>query len=789
MPKADSTIANLVDHFDASSLRIAEDHLTSGRVRQFLVPVLGTFCGQIMLNERYSHDARIIVDIETSAILSTDCTCHKGSRCSHCAALVLKLLELSGVPFCIRAKRKAARKRVSKGGKKAPELKRQLVYLVPPKPSSASPEITVVTYTYERLRDRLGYLMSQPRRGNRKTFKSVWKSPPVYANDDDIEIAKRWTSVSGRSPYTWRADGEEEKDFDRACDRRTFDALFTQVLETRRCILNMVPEVKLVLGEALPGVFVLDRAGRKQWQVEIKAKRGIKFLPCLRWKHPWYFDSRTGLCGPVVVDADSAEITRLLELRAEGDYQRSRLSSLLVDVNNAMLPEIPSDIQDLQQAPAPQFRTDCPDMRADISPGPRLSEIIISEAADPASADIAPIPFEPGAGSGTGSLIDAYLQATCSDPQIGSQDCTSCGGQQFSTYRTDVLDGQDILDRDEDTGPRLSVPDTKQQEPQTDQLVLELAIKNTVCQKPIFDEGRYVIARIGESVKVLTLSLSDAVSEDGRSGNGHPVTTQELELLRKGSKWITDFGFMRVAPQAVEMHDESVEPPGGRFVFVATASRQWTRLNSDALEKLRAAGLKISNEVEEQLLPSSIECSDICFDVEEKSDWWYSLSLKIEVAGKTVSLLPLLITAIRSLQTSTKISESIEKLNKNGRFEGVLADGTVVSLPFERIRAILLSLQDVLLRGAPGNVLSISALHVAELLKDKNFKKSKWHGAERLISLAGQLNSIKHTRSEAEPPSSFKGELRPYQKEGLAWLKRMAQAGFGGILADDMGLG
>jgi superfamily II DNA or RNA helicase len=38
-------------------------------------------------------------------------------------------------------------------------------------------------------------------------------------------------------------------------------------------------------------------------------------------------------------------------------------------------------------------------------------------------------------------------------------------------------------------------------------------------------------------------------------------------------------------------------------------------------------------------------------------------------------------------------------------------------------------------------------------------------------------------------PKAFKGDLRPYQTEGLAWLNFLADFGLGGILADDMGLG
>jgi SNF2 family DNA or RNA helicase len=46
--------------------------------------------------------------------------------------------------------------------------------------------------------------------------------------------------------------------------------------------------------------------------------------------------------------------------------------------------------------------------------------------------------------------------------------------------------------------------------------------------------------------------------------------------------------------------------------------------------------------------------------------------------------------------------------------------------------------------------------------------------------------------SRLEPmstPASFRGELRPYQERGLAWLSFLGQLGLGAVLADDMGLG
>lgn len=48
-----------------------------------------------------------------------------------------------------------------------------------------------------------------------------------------------------------------------------------------------------------------------------------------------------------------------------------------------------------------------------------------------------------------------------------------------------------------------------------------------------------------------------------------------------------------------------------------------------------------------------------------------------------------------------------------------------------------------------------------------------------------------HTAKSLQPvvPSGLKAELRDYQKEGFAWMRRLAELGIGGVLADDMGLG
>ncbi|WP_449538004.1 DEAD/DEAH box helicase [Ferdinandcohnia sp. Marseille-Q9671] len=57
-----------------------------------------------------------------------------------------------------------------------------------------------------------------------------------------------------------------------------------------------------------------------------------------------------------------------------------------------------------------------------------------------------------------------------------------------------------------------------------------------------------------------------------------------------------------------------------------------------------------------------------------------------------------------------------------------------------------------------------------------------------LSQMIKQLTDIKEIPT-ATIPDSFKGELRPYQQQGVDWLLFLRRFGFGACLADDMGLG
>ena len=113
-----------------------------------------------------------------------------------------------------------------------------------------------------------------------------------------------------------------------------------------------------------------------------------------------------------------------------------------------------------------------------------------------------------------------------------------------------------------------------------------------------------------------------------------------------------------------------------------------------------------------------------------------------------------------------------------------LGDGTRGLLPEEWLRQSELlagmgQADGERIRFRRGQVALLDALIDAEPTAtcDAAFKRAR----EALARFAGVV--------PLDPPRSFVGTLRPYQREGLGWLTSLRELGFGGCLADDMGLG
>lgn len=145
---------------------------------------------------------------------------------------------------------------------------------------------------------------------------------------------------------------------------------------------------------------------------------------------------------------------------------------------------------------------------------------------------------------------------------------------------------------------------------------------------------------------------------------------------------------------------------------------------------------------------------------------WFDLGGTVEFDGQEASL-PAILAALRRGEDMVR-----------------LGDGTFGMLPeawLRRNRALLAMgrLEDGAVRFTrqQASVLDALLAEQGEADVDATFARAR----------AG-LARVEGVRA-AEPPAAFQGTLRPYQKEGLGWLRFLEQGGLGGCLADDMGLG
>ena len=145
---------------------------------------------------------------------------------------------------------------------------------------------------------------------------------------------------------------------------------------------------------------------------------------------------------------------------------------------------------------------------------------------------------------------------------------------------------------------------------------------------------------------------------------------------------------------------------------------------------------------------------------------WFELHGGVDFGGTEASF-PALLAALQRGEGTIRLDDGTlgilpeDWLKKYGLLTG-LGTATDGHLRFAKSQTGLL---DVLLAAQP------------EVECDETFNK-----------LREELRSFKRVAA-ADPPATFVGELRGYQREGLGWFDFLRRFGFGGCLADDMGLG
>ena len=210
--------------------------------------------------------------------------------------------------------------------------------------------------------------------------------------------------------------------------------------------------------------------------------------------------------------------------------------------------------------------------------------------------------------------------------------------------------------------------------------------------------------------------------------------------------------------------------------------------SADALPALSALGWRVEVDTD---YPYQCIARDPAFTArvvadEERPDW-FGLELGVDVGGRSVDLLPALLSL---LESSSDSQLSLAELEDRHRPVALpVGDGQHVAIdpgPLRALLRVLIELYEtdtgLVVRGHRAVALEaldkVFAAHDTEL---------RWSGDHKRARRRAKL-LVDAPRARLEP-AGLQATLRPYQREGLAWLQRLRASEAGGVLADDMGLG
>ena len=246
---------------------------------------------------------------------------------------------------------------------------------------------------------------------------------------------------------------------------------------------------------------------------------------------------------------------------------------------------------------------------------------------------------------------------------------------------------------------------------------------------------------------LLLLDYGRGWMESGSAGRGLWIPEERVYLVR-------DAAFEGAARE--KLQELGLRPAND----AATVWRMGLKSMPKVVRELIHAGWHVEAEGKAFRRPGTTRV-----DVRSGIDW-FELHGEVDYDGQTASL-PQLLAAVRRGDTMVKLGDGTYGLLPEEwleRFAPLAGLGSKEEnhLRFRRNQASLL---DALLAAQP------------EVRVDEMFQQVR----ERMRTFTGVKT--------AAQPAGFVGTLRDYQCEGLGWMEFLREFGFGGCLADDMGVG
>jgi superfamily II DNA or RNA helicase len=290
------------------------------------------------------------------------------------------------------------------------------------------------------------------------------------------------------------------------------------------------------------------------------------------------------------------------------------------------------------------------------------------------------------------------------------------------------------------------------------------------CARLAFDYAGHALAPDPDAGEISTRIMHGAqVLEIVRDRGAENAAEEQLDRL----------GMVEVGFYAYEQGLRRVSLDENDFVLQPDERRP--PLPADgwkaALEILADAGFRLTYDAgfpRDEL----VDVEDWHADLQSSGNQWFDVSLGVDVGGERIDLLPVL---RRLLANPGFPRHPLKGEKKNASWRVLLDERRSANLPLSRLRALIEPLLEWLEGDGELRLHRSQTPMLAAL--DEHLH---WRGGELLRA---HLDALKNLQRSASAPRGFKATLRPYQRDGLAWLDFLGTAGLGGILADDMGLG
>ncbi|RZU99160.1 DEAD/DEAH box helicase [Spiribacter vilamensis] len=226
--------------------------------------------------------------------------------------------------------------------------------------------------------------------------------------------------------------------------------------------------------------------------------------------------------------------------------------------------------------------------------------------------------------------------------------------------------------------------------------------------------------------------------------------------------------------------------------LVPDHTRDWRKFVVETVPELEAEGWRVTVE---RGFPWRLVTPDQ-WQAQTRSQpsqpGWFGFGLTIEVEGERHPVMPLLLTLIRD-NPEAMATRHLDAIDPDSSLLVDLGDGRLVPIPASRLIPMLkglTELYDPTTRLRDGQlILPTSRAGVLDDLEQADGNALQWRDEADLRRLGHALNRDDPQSEPPATPPGLEGALRPYQREGVGWLQRLARLGLGGVLADDMGLG